>query len=321
MFKGSVYRIKKEIRLRVRVFLERQKILRLAQKFNAEFNQVLTKYENSSLPSVDNTKPIVWFMWWQGKEAMPDVIQINYNALQHNLNGYEIVFLNKNNVQKYLELPQFVWDKLESRIISITHLSDLIRASVLYQYGGLWLDATIHVTAPLPNYNRLTYWSPKWQIKPSEKRKYKLWYGLWALSNVPKLTITQCMGTWYSTKDNPIFGCLRDFWLVYWEKNDGVPYYWTTEVFLLGCMYSKISSVKKQIDNLEFNNPSVFNISDFINKEISEDNLKELLMDTQFFYLRWKSQYLELDMNNKKTLYSHLLEDSLYLNKLNKTFS
>jgi hypothetical protein len=321
MFKGGVYRIKKEIRLRSRVFLERQKILRLAQKFNVEFKQVITKYENSSLPTVENTKPIIWFMWWQGKEAMPDVIQINYNALQHNLNGYEIVFLNKNNFQQYLELPQFVWDKLESGIISITHLSDLIRASVLYQYGGLWLDATIHVTAPLPNYMGLTYWSPKWQINRSEKRKYKLWYGLWALSNVPKLTITQCMGTWYSTKDNPIFGCLRDFWLSYWEKNDGIPYYWTTEVFLLGCMYSKIPSVKQQIDDLEFNNPSVFNISVFINKEINRYSLKELLMDTQYFYLRWKSQYLEYDMNNKKTLYSHLLEDSLYLNKLSKSFS
>lgn len=321
MFKGSVYRIKKEIRLRLRVLLERQKILRLAQKFNVEFKQVITKYENSSLPTVENTKPIIWFMWWQGKEAMPDVIQINYNALQHNLNGYEIVFLNKNNFQQYLELPQFVWDKLESGIISITHLSDLIRASVLYQYGGLWLDATIHVTAPLPNYKGLTYWSPKWQIKSSEKRKYKLWYGLWALSNVPKFTITQCMGTWYSAKDNPIFGCLRDFWLSYWEKNDGIPYYWTTEVFLLGCMYPKIPSVKQQIDNLEFNNPSVFNISVFINKEINQDCLIELLMDTQYFYLRWKSQYLEYDMNNKRTLYSHLLEDSLYLNKLNKSFS
>ena len=322
IWKGKVYIIRKKIRLRLRVLVERKKIKNLSQKLNNDFKHVLEKHENSSIPNLDiNNKPIVWFMWWQGKDSMTEVIRINYNALHHNLNGYEIVFLENTNIDQYVTLPQYIWEKLESGIISITHLSDVVRASVLNQYGGLWLDATIHVTAPLPNYKGLTYWSPKWQIKPSEKRKYKLWYGLWSISNVPKLTMTQCMGTWFSVKDNPIFGCLRDFWLAYWATNDGKPYYWTTEVFLIGCMYPKIPAVRKQIDNLEYNNPNVFNISDFINEEVNHKALRELLVETQYFYLRWKSIYVENSTSNKKTLYSHLLEDSLYLSKLKESFN
>jgi hypothetical protein len=129
------------------------------------------------------------------------------------------------------------------------------------------------------------------------------------------------MGTWYSAKNNPIFGCLRDFWLAYWKNDYGKPYYWTTEVFLIGCMYPKIPAVQKQIDNLEYNNPNVFNISDFINEEVDHKALRELLVDTQYFYLRWKSKYAENSTSNKKTLYSHLLEDSLYLCKLTESFN
>ncbi len=321
IWKGKVYRIRRKIRLRLLALFERRKIKNLSQKLSNDFKHVLENYKISALPITDHSiKPVVWFMWWQGEDSMPDIIRINYNALQHNLNGYEIIFLDKTNIEQYLTLPQYIWKKLESGLISITHLSDLVRASVLHKYGGLWLDATIHVTAPLPNYKGLTYWSPKWQIKQSEKRKYKLWFGLWSISNIPKLTMTQCMGTWYSAKDNPIFGCLKDFWLAYWKDSNGKPYYWTTEVFLIGCMYPKIPAVQNQIDNLGYNNPKVFNISELINEEVNHKALRELLSDTQYFYLRWKSQYIENSTSNKKTLYYHLTQDALYLSKLKGSF-
>lgn len=40
-------------------------------------------------------------------------------------------------------LPNFILKKFENGYISITHLSDIIRVLLLYNYGGLWIDSTV----------------------------------------------------------------------------------------------------------------------------------------------------------------------------------
>lgn len=36
--------------------------------------------------------------------------------------------------------------------MSRAHYSDIIRLALLYSYGGIWLDATIYMSGPLPQY-------------------------------------------------------------------------------------------------------------------------------------------------------------------------
>ena len=309
----------KKQRQRNVVKVEIERIVTLRERLLLSYNHILERYMVSTLP-VNTQKPKinVWFMWWQGEINMPDVIKINLMALKLNLNGHTLNFISENNIHEYVSLPKSLLEKVEKKIISITHLSDLIRSSILSEYGGLWLDATIHVTKPIPNYSELTYWTPKWTLIPKQKLKFKLWNGLWKVSDIPELTITQCMGIWYSGKGNPLFQCLRDFWLEYWTKETKEPYYWTTEVFLIGCMYNNLDVVRKQIDGVENNNSKIFELDCYINKRINELKLKELLLDTQYFYLRWKSDYQEVDhLHNEKTLYGELINNPYFLSQFN----
>ena len=280
--------------------------------------EILEKYKYSNIPEVTSGIYVIWVMWWQGEEEMPPIIKMNYSSLKRNANGQKINLVTKYNYNDYLELPDYISAKVERKIISLTHLSDLIRVSLLSEYGGLWLDATVYLTSPLPFEIKSSYWTTKWKLEPSEFKTYPLWMGLWAVSSIPKLTISQYMGIWHSCPQNPIFDCLKDFWLEFWKNENGSPYYWTTEVFLNGIMYDEIPSVKRMIDQVTESNPQVFKMRRHINKDYNDQILGELTRDTQFFYLSWKERYDEISPETKnKTLYGFLKEKDLELKVIN----
>lgn len=301
--------------------LERENfvIRNLRDKLINEHRNILDKYRESTLPQTvsNETSRIIWFMWWQGLENMPEVIQINYEALLQNAGEHNVVFLDEKNYQQWIKLPDYILNKVEKGTISITHLSDLLRSLLLSEYGGLWLDATIHVTKPIKNLSDLTYWSPKWSLDKNDKKRYKLWNGLWAISTIKELTLTQCMGVWYSCKSNPIFQCLSEFWLEYWKNETENPYYWTTEVFLIGCMYDRIDTVKKQIDGLEESNPGIFDLALSINKPFNKKKFLTDCSSTSYFYLRWKSNYVEYTQSGKLSIYGNLKRNPLFLSNIN----
>ena len=63
----------------------------------------------------------------------------------------KVVILNKENISKYIQIPQFTYEKLKSGIISIPHFADIIRTKLLYEYGGIWMDATLYMTDTFSN--------------------------------------------------------------------------------------------------------------------------------------------------------------------------
>jgi len=300
--------------------LDREKLVicNLRNKLIDNHQNILDKYRESTLPRiVSNETNHIWFMWWQGLENMPEVIRINHEALLQNAGEFNVVFLDEKNYQEWVQLPDYILSKVENGTISVTHLSDLLRSLLLSEFGGLWLDATIHVTKPIKNLSDLTYWSPKWTIEKNHKKRYKLWNGLWAISSVKELTLTQCMGVWYSCKSNPIFQCLSDFWLEYWKNENDKPYYWTTEVFLIGCMYDRIDAVKKQIDDLGESNPGIFDLALSINKPFNQKKFLQVFSSTNYFYLRWKSDYVEYTQSGKLSLYGNLKRNPMFLSNIN----
>jgi len=296
-FRINLY-CKKRLFLKLRN--EYHTIKNLQIKFAKEYDELIMRYHTKAIPVAANGKEInqVWVMWWQGEENMPDSIKLCHKSLLKNRNGKTINLITSENFSEYIKLPNYIIEKVNNGIISLTHLSDIVRVSILSEKGGLWLDATILVTKPLPDFKDIKYYTPKWRIDKNQYKKYRLWYGLWKITDIPKGLLTQCMGVWYSVPQNPIFQCLKDFWFVYWEKETSVDYYWTTEVFLLGNMYRSIDAVKTQILNLELNNPKCFDLAEVINKAHDENQLELLKRETQFFWLSRKVQYTEYTYGN-----------------------
>ena len=293
---------------------ERNKVEITKKRLLAEHVEILEKYKDSMTTEEITGDYVIWVMWWQGEKEMPPIIRMNYNSLKRNANGHKINLITNENYLNLVELPDYIISKFERNIINLTHLSDIIRVALLSKFGGLWLDATIYVTSPLPEEMNVYYWSTKWVLDRNEKNSYPLWRALWNISSIPKLTITQCMGIWFSCPNNPIFDCLTDFWLEYWKNESNTPYYWTTEVFLNGVMYDQIPAVKNMIDEVTESNPHVFKMRHHINQDYNEQLLRELTQDTQFFYLSWKEKYHKISPETKnKTLYGFLKDKDVDL--------
>lgn len=99
---------------------------------------------------VTDQKLYAWSMWWQGEENAPEIVKACFRSQRKYLpSDVEYVIITEKNYADYVELPDYILEKVRNGSMMLAHLSDLIRWLLLYQYGGLWIDATILVLKPL----------------------------------------------------------------------------------------------------------------------------------------------------------------------------
>lgn len=90
----------------------------------------------------------VWIYWDQGFENAPELVQVCVNSIKKHLpyDRVELIQLTKDNLKDYVVIPEYI---LENYGENITFVSNIIRACLLYNYGGMWIDATYLFTQPL----------------------------------------------------------------------------------------------------------------------------------------------------------------------------
>lgn len=96
-------------------------------------------------------KERIFTIWFQGKEAAPDIVKACWRSVRSNCTQ-ELIILDAQSVFDWVELPEYVIDKWKAGKIRPAHFADICRVELLYRYGGLWLDATDFVFAPMPQW-------------------------------------------------------------------------------------------------------------------------------------------------------------------------
>lgn len=100
-------------------------------------------------------KKYAWSCWWHGMEEAPELIKACINSQKKYLpEEIELILITQDNYRNYVDFPQWLLDKVENGKVTLTTFSDVICASLLYKYGGIWLDSTILLTESLP----LEFW-------------------------------------------------------------------------------------------------------------------------------------------------------------------
>lgn len=94
----------------------------------------------------------IWICWLQGEENAPELVKVCIGSVRKYMSDYNIHIITFENMESYIQLPQYILKKWNNKKISNTLMSDLIRTELLVKYGGLWLDATVLLTAPVPEY-------------------------------------------------------------------------------------------------------------------------------------------------------------------------
>jgi hypothetical protein len=96
-------------------------------------------------------KKIIWQFWQQGiDENTPKLVRTCLDSVEKYRGEYEVIILSKETLNDYIdELPDFVWKKFDTGGFVFPKIANLVRLYLLSAYGGVWLDATIYLTAPI----------------------------------------------------------------------------------------------------------------------------------------------------------------------------
>lgn len=125
-------------------------ILRNLEQKCASVIQKASEYSEKSGTQHNVDEPI-WIFWWTGEENAPEIVKACIQSVRRNANRHKVVLLSKANICDYIALPEYIEQKHNKGIIGHAHYSDMVRLTLLSKYGGLWIDATVFISQPLPN--------------------------------------------------------------------------------------------------------------------------------------------------------------------------
>lgn len=266
---------------------------RLLNWFEGLFLENIKKQKNKKIKIVDDESiaisHIIWTLWWQGKEGMPDVIKKCHKSLCDNANGWEVRLMDKDNYRNYIELPKHIEDKFLQNKISYTHLSDVIRLLVITKYGGLWVDAAIFVTHPI------------------------CISGSFFSLNLSKISPEYCFRRWVVG----VLGCRKNYEplcfvkeviIDYWKRYDAAIDYLMFDYIML-LTYNKLPQFKADVDTLS---PCMGNIHEsryLFNDKVDYQRFNEIVNDNIFLSLTWRFPYNEKTEDGKMTYWGMLLKE------------
>lgn len=114
----------------------------------------ISKFELKSKKVLEDSERIIWQYWGQGVEddKLPELVKKCFESVDKYKGEYRIIRLSDATLGEYLDLPDHIVEKYRTGVMGATHFSDVVRVALLSVYGGVWLDATILLTAPLTDH-------------------------------------------------------------------------------------------------------------------------------------------------------------------------
>ena len=119
---------------------------RYLDKYVSAFDNVP---EDNDLTSQEKER--IFSIWFQGQEVAPELVKACWRSVRTHC-SQELIVLDQNSISDWIQLPEFVLRKWKEGKIRPAHFADICRIELLYKYGGLWLDATDYVFAPIPQW-------------------------------------------------------------------------------------------------------------------------------------------------------------------------
>lgn len=267
----------------------------LIHKLSIVFKDEVSKIGSERKEAAQKPKQI-WSMWWQGVEALPDILKICYAShlkFFSETEDYSYVLITKDNYRQYIEVPEIIEEKLHAGIISFTHFSDLLRVLLLEKYGGVWFDITLLLTKPLDNaVFESNYYSANlsgYNITPHNLGQF--------------ITNYQWTGFFFATNSShsPLFVFLKNVLIKYWEQyNYPIDYFMLNLFIRLACI--KNPEINDSINKIPLNNRHLYDMQPLMNHSFDESLFNGLLEDTYIYKLTQKQEYF-LQNNNAPTLY------------------
>lgn len=190
----------------------RQEVLCFTPPIEPQGSKQLPKNYNAVKPN-----QTVWAYWDTGIETAPAIVKkcLASTKKMAARMGYDFVLLDKNNLHDYILLPDHIEQKHGKELIGEAHYSDILRISLLAEYGGIWADATLYASDVIPDY---ILHQP---------------YFMFRAPLFGNASLGVC-SSWFiiAQKGNVIARTVRDSLYRYWEKNNYIVDYFLFHLML-----------------------------------------------------------------------------------------
>ena len=241
------------------------------------------KIDESNTDKKEVTKEfpkIIWTMWQQGEAQMPETVKATVKTIKEfaERSGCEFHLLTDKNLKRFVNIPKDITEKYNKKELSAAHYSDIVRFSLLYQYGGIWMDATLFV---------------------SSYATAEMFEGVFFSLNHPpldtnKMERTICDYKWSGfflagQKGKPYFKHIRDLYLYYVRKYPVFIYYLMMDYFILS-EYKCNPYFENLVDRLPILAPAerVWFLRDHAHDLFDEKEWEEVLKTTPILKTTYK---------------------------------
>ena len=262
----------------------------------AHYSSFIADYaDRPSIPQTGSDIPAIWSMWWQGTENLPDVVKICYSSFRKYCGTHPVKILTHENFRDYVNLPGYIFDRVDSGAITLTHLSDIARFYLLYHYGGLWLDSTIYITNGIPeSIFEADYYTVKRRLTPRNR-------------NAAQDRWTNFLHA--AKKGNALCGFVLDFFLEYWRTQNTLIDYFLID-YAISIAYDELPECRKILDVVPYVNYDLYRLENIMNREWSAEEWEALKSSTHFSKLAWRKPGRNTTFSGRETIFAHLLAES-----------
>ena len=245
---------------------------------------------------------IIWTMWQQGESQMPETVKATVKTIKEfaERSGCEFHLLTDKNLERFVNIPKDITEKYKKKELSAAHYSDIVRFSLLYKYGGIWMDATLFV-------------SPYATLEMFEGDFFSLNHPPFSTNEMER---TICDYKWSGyclagKKKKSYFKHIRDIYIYYVRKYPLFLHYLMMDYFILS-EYDSNPKFKSLVDGLPIlvTAERVFFLREYSDKLFDESEWEEVLKTTPILKTTYKINEKEIVPN------SYLYK--LYQGELNK---
>ena len=172
-----------------------------------------------------------------------------------------------------MKLPKHITEKVENRQITLTHFSDIIRAELIRQYGGVWIDATVFC-------NKRIELEPVSQIYTAK------------CSPTPK---TLTLGRWTGfligdKKGSKLFSFMSEAFDQYWKKYDSLVAYLLID-YIIAIAYKHFPEIKAEYDQIPVNQTSLWYMLRKMNAPYNAEEWTGAVQNADFWKLSYKDEF------------------------------
>lgn len=267
-------------------------------------SDLITRYQKGDylrLSPIDRTvgaggRMPVFVCWWQGVEGAPALVQRCIQRIQQffSPDKADVRIITFDNYQQYVIFSEVVADRFNSGALSMTHLSDVLRAQLLCRYGGIWIDATYFIWDDrfIDTLLQFPFFTQK---QGGEENELDIVSGRWA-NNFMK-----------GPANFPLFGFMVEAFELYWTQYDELKNYFLFD-YIIAVAYQNIEMIHAVMDACPVNNSASLVLAEWGNRPYDDGKMQLLLQDTWLFKMTCKKEFQAETRSGEKTFYGVLME-------------